>query len=133
VRSAWPVYVEVGKETIGFGTEAAGDAACTIGATNTDDDIDNDEILLGADTVVGPPDGSVTDPVEDSVPVSPAGPTIPWLVDCSVTDAVPVSVWLVDCSVTDAVPVSVWLVDCSVTDAVPVSVWLVVEFTNLRP
>ena len=133
MRSAWPVYVEVGKETIGFGTEAAGDAACTIGATNTDDDIDNDEILLGADTVVGPPDGSVTDPVEDSVPVSPAGPTIPWLVDCSVTDAVPVSVWLVDCSVTDAVPVSVWLVDGSVTDAVPVSVWLVVEFTNLRP
>ena len=124
MRSACPVYVEVGKETIGFGTEAAGDAACTIGATNTDDDIDNDEILLGADTVVGPPDGSVTDPVEDSVPVSPAGPTIPWLVDCSVTDAVPVSI----CSVTDAVPVS----NCSVTDAVPVSVWLVVEFTNLR-
>jgi hypothetical protein len=93
VRSAWPVYVEVGKETIGFGTAAAGDAAGAIGATNTDDDIDNDETLLGVDTAVGLLDGSVTDPAEDSVPVSLAGPTIPWLVDCSVTDVpVPVSV-----------------------------------------
>ena len=70
MRSAWPVYVEVGKETIGFGTGAAGDAACTIGATNTDDDIANDETLLGADTAVGLLDDSVTDPAEDSVPVS---------------------------------------------------------------
>jgi hypothetical protein len=86
VRSAWPVYVEVGKETIGFGTGAAGDAACTIGTTNTDVDIANDETLLGADTAVGPPDDSVTDPAEDSVPVLPVGPTIPWLVDCPVID-----------------------------------------------
>jgi hypothetical protein len=118
VRSAWPVYVEVGKETIGFGTGAAGDTACTIGATNTDDDIDNDETLLGADTVVGLPDGSVTDAAEDSVPVTSAGPTIPWVVDCSVTDAeedtVPVS---------SAGPTIPRVVDCSVTDGpVPVSV-----------
>ena len=69
MRSAWPVYVEVGKETIGFGTGAAGDTACTIGATNTDEDIDNDETLLGADTAVELLDGPVTDPAEDSVPV----------------------------------------------------------------
>ena len=65
MRSAWPVYVEVGKETTGFGTGAAGDAACTIGTTDTDDDRDNDETLLGADTVVGLPDDSVADPAED--------------------------------------------------------------------
>jgi hypothetical protein len=91
VRSAWPVYVEVGKETIGFGTGAAGDAACTIEATNADDDIDNDETLLGADTVVGLLDGSVTDPAKGSAPVPLAGPAVPWFVNCSVTDG-PVSV-----------------------------------------
>jgi hypothetical protein len=87
VRSAWPVYVEVGNEAIGFGAGAAGDAACTIEATDTDDDIDNDETLLGANTAVGLPDDSVTDSVEDSVPVSSIPP---------VSDGpVPVSVGLV--------------------------------------
>ena len=87
MRSAWPVYVEVGNETIGFGAGAAGDAACTIEATDTDDDIDNDETLLGANTAVGLPDDSVTDSVEDSVPVSSILP---------VSDGpVPVSVGLV--------------------------------------
>jgi hypothetical protein len=119
VRSAWPVYVEVGNETIGFGAGAAGDAACTIEATNTDDDIDNDETLLGANTAVGLPDDSVTDPAEDSVPVPLVGPTIPWLVGCSVTDPVEDSV-----PVSSIPPVS--------DGPVPVSVGLVV-FTNLRP
>jgi hypothetical protein len=62
VISAWPVYVEVGKETIGFGTGAAGDAAGASGATDADDDINNVETLLGIDTAVELLDDSVTDP-----------------------------------------------------------------------
>lgn len=45
MRSAWPVYEVVGMETIGFGTGAAGDAARVIGATDSVEEIDNDERL----------------------------------------------------------------------------------------